>query len=150
MFDEGLNTIFLAGKGDTIFRSYEFSPSGLEKSSEFLSSPSAPITGVCMLPKRVCDIRNIEVCRLLKLTTEAVIPISFKVPRADHLKVYFHDDIYPPVRSKTAKVSILDWQDKNVSKSIFQPDLESLKPPDMTCVSERPMEELIPSASNVS
>jgi hypothetical protein len=120
----------------------------VEKCCDYASSRD-PIAGICMLPKKVCDIRSIEVSRLLKLTTDSVIPISFHVPRADYLKDYFHDDIYLSIRSTTLTkgVSIDDWKNLDTPMELFQPLLESMKPEGMMNVSEKPIAPL-PSESN--
>jgi coronin-7 len=157
LFDETMNTIFLAGKGDTVIRTYEMLfleettptpgtlPSMLEKSTDFQSSIE-PIAGICMIPKRTCDVRNVEVARLLKLTTDALVPISFKVPRADHLKAYFHDDLYPPVRAARSLATVPDWESAETDPSVFEPILESLQPEDMVAISTAPVEPT-PSAT---
>ena len=151
LFDETMNTLFLAGKGDTIVRTYEMLfldettpgsaatgpstlPSMLEKSTDFQSS-SDPVAGICMMPKHACDVRNVEVARLLKLTTDALTPISFKVPRADHLKAYFHDDLFPPVRAQRSLATAPDWECEDTDVSLFQPILESLQPDGMEAIS---------------
>jgi len=149
MFDETMNTVFLVGKGDTIIRTYEMifleettpgvapalsNPSLLEKSTDFQSNIE-PFAGVCMLPKRCCDVRNVEVARVLKLTSDAVTPISFKVPRADHLKAYFHDDLFPPVRARSSLATVPDWESADADVSLFQPILESLQPEGMPAIS---------------
>jgi hypothetical protein len=36
---------------------------------------------VCLVPKRGLDVMNTEVIRLLKLTSNAIVPVSFQVPR---------------------------------------------------------------------
>lgn len=183
MYDEGLNTLFIAGKGDTTLRGYEIvhllhdvdanaetvetatnleeaSSSSVqksctmefEKSLDFQTTPSEPFAGICLLPKRLCDFRNIEVARFLKLSTDAVIPMTFTVPRADHLKKYFHDDIFPPVRSKQSELTVDDWTSPDTPAMLFQPITESLstgfnddgseivnisdKPPDVVAPSE--------------
>jgi hypothetical protein len=41
----------------------------------------------------------VEVCRVLRLTTASVDPISFVLPRSDALKRYFQDDVFPPARA---------------------------------------------------
>merc|ERR1711871_754660 len=141
MFDEGLGVCYVAGKGDTIIRSYELtfledtSSATCVKASDFQSSKN-PIAGICLLPKRLVDVRKIEVSRMLKLTTDSVLPISFTVPRADILKSYFQDDIYLPIRSKTPSAHITDWTG---SESInLAPVMESLQPEGMTSVSHKP------------
>lgn len=166
MFDEGLNVVYLAGKGDTIVRAYEIAnladaaapgstnvPSSyfFDKCCEFQTGRD-PIAGICMLPKRICDVRSVEVSRLLKLTSEAVVPLHFRVPRAEHLKDFFHDDIYLPIRSKHTEVVVSDWTsapfvDIGASNPIFAPITESMQPSDMQKASERPVEPL-PSTSN--
>jgi len=50
--------------------------------------------GASLLPKQANDLANCEVLRLLKLTDNAVQPVSFTVPRKEKLK--FHEDLYPP------------------------------------------------------
>jgi hypothetical protein len=144
LFDETMNSVFLVGKGDTILRTYEMlfleenvpgaMPSMLEKSTDFQSSIE-PVAGICMLPKRTCDVRNVEVARLLKLTTDALIPISFRVPRADHLKAFFHDDLYPPVRAARSLATAPEWASEDTDVTIFQPILESLQPEGMAAIS---------------
>lgn len=149
MFDETMNTVFLVGKGDTIIRTYEMifleettpgvtpqlsNPSLLEKSTDFQSNIE-PFAGVCMLPKRCCDVRNVEVARVLKLTSDSVTPISFKVPRADHLKAYFHDDLFAPVRARSSLATVPDWESTDSDLSLFQPILESLQPEGMAPIS---------------
>ena len=104
-----------------------------------------------MLPKRMVDLRAVEVNRFLKLSTDTVTSISFHVPRADYLKEYFHNDIYLPVRSCTeSNATVYDW--KNIANipsndTIFNPIMESLKPENMMNVTEKPVSPL-PSESN--
>eukprot|EP01039_Chlorochromonas_danica_P002620 gene2620-2863_t len=147
LYDEGLNVVFLAGKGDTILRAFEISSLGVEgdymmdRCVDFQNGME-PIAGVAMLPKRCCDVRSVEVARLLKLTKDSVSTISFKVPRAEHLKPYFQDDIYRPVRSLLSQVSVDDWMNVEVPPSFFQPQFESIQPEDMIKASEKPAEPL--------
>lgn len=145
LYDEGLNVVFLAGKGDTILRAFEISSLGedfmMDRCVDFQNGME-PIAGVAMLPKRCCDVRSVEVARLLKLTKESVSTISFRVPRAEHLKPYFQDDIYRPVRSLLSQVSVDDWVNPEVPASFFQPQFESIQPEDMIKASEKPAEPL--------
>jgi hypothetical protein len=156
LFDETMNTLFVAGKGDTVIRTFELLfleettsstsssssastadkvlPSFMEKLPDFQSSAD-PIAGVCMLPKRCCAVREVEVCRLLKLTTDALTPISYKVPRADHLKAFFHDDLYAPCRARRSLAAVADWESADTDPSVFQPLLESLQPEGMQAIS---------------
>ena len=145
-YDEN-NVVFVAGKGDTIIKFYELSfveDSNVtcEKANEFQTSRE-PIAGICLLPKREVDVRNVEIASMLKLTNDAVIPISYKVPRAEHLKQYFQDDLYPSVvKAVTPNHSITDWMQtccRNTSNVKLEPSLIPLKPEDMINLSEKPM-----------
>lgn len=171
MYDEGLNVVYVAGKGDTMIRGYELSslttdPSTdtkegggekgekeyhymMEKCFDYQVQGRDTIAGICMLPKRVVDIRAVEVSRILKLSNDSVNEIHFHVPRADYLKDYFHDDIYLPIRSNTeSKGTIYDWKSStSENNELFAPVLESLKPEGMINVSEKPVTPL-PSESN--
>ena len=155
MFDPSMGVCFIAGKGDTIVRAYEMNmmvPEGrdavavsCEKSSEFSGSMDrTTFTGVCMLPKRTCDIRNIECARLLKLTTESVVPVSLTLPRAENLKQYFQDDIFRPLPSSSqhhVAGDFADWLNSNDNEHFIGPFMESLQPVGMTPLSEKPAEE---------
>eukprot|EP00601_Ochromonadales_sp_CCMP2298_P034828 CAMPEP_0173351316 /NCGR_PEP_ID=MMETSP1144-20121109/15388_1 /TAXON_ID=483371 /ORGANISM="non described non described, Strain CCMP2298" /LENGTH=334 /DNA_ID=CAMNT_0014299393 /DNA_START=31 /DNA_END=1035 /DNA_ORIENTATION=+ len=153
LWDEDMRTLFLAGKGDTVVRSFELLfleettaasspapsqfPFAVEKSTDFQTS-SEPIAGLCLLPKRCCDVGSVEVARLLKLTSSAMLPLSYKVPRAAHLSGFFHDDVYPPTRSRTALATLADWTDLSADVCVFTPLLESLQPADMVALSDAP------------
>ena len=169
MWDEDTSVCYLAGKGDTIVRHYELfsfaqasnaeegdgdSSSGgaggavagggiqCEKCSEFQTS-RAPIAGICMLPKRLCDVSNVQISRFLKLTTDSVVPYHYTLPRADNLKEFFQDDIFPLTRSKTPSLSAADWLARGVSgeEGALEPVLESLKPEGKIPLSQRPAEQ---------
>ena len=152
LYDEGTGVCLLAGKGDRIVRFFELSflrevevgaggdgtekdGATFEKCSEF-QTVGDPIAGICVLPKSSCDVRKVEVARVLKLTGDAVQPISFTVPRAESLKKYFQDDIFPPTRSKTPSATAAEWA--NGSANTLAPLLHSLRPEDMVNVSEKP------------
>lgn len=91
-YDEDTKMLYLGGKGDGNIRYYELEN---EKPyvfpiTEHRSSVSAK--GIYMLPKRAADVMKCEVARFLKLTTSAVEPLHFYVPRKSES---FQDDIFP-------------------------------------------------------
>jgi coronin-1B/1C/6 len=55
-----------------------------------------------MLPKRVVNVNECEVTRLLKLTTSTVEPLRFIIPRKSDL---FQSDIFPDARAPKAALS---------------------------------------------
>lgn len=80
-YDADTKMLYLAGKGDGNIRYYELENEKpyVYPLDEYRSSKSSK--GVTMLPKRACDVMRCEVARFLKLTTSAVEPLHFYVPR---------------------------------------------------------------------
>ena len=149
----------------------------VDKCNEYASQGDSPFSGMCLLPSRTCDVHQVEVVRLLKLSSDSVTPMSFTVPRAEHLKSYFQDDLYRSVRSNQPSYTIADWTQKttttatsssttsgaSISSSLnttqpndicsslhyaFKPKFQSLKPSNMINLSQRPVEEALLSAKN--
>eukprot|EP01031_Cornospumella_fuschlensis_P023800 gene23800-28824_t len=136
LYDEALGVVFLVGKGDTIVRGYELVNMDevmvFDKVFDFPTSAS-PFAGACMLPKHALQVRDVEVTRILKLTPDSIIPISFKMPRADHRAAFFQDDLFPPVRWGGATVE--DWVEGRELKSVYT----DLCPADMQKLSLQPV-----------
>eukprot|EP00605_Chrysophyceae_sp_TOSAG23-4_P000828 GSChrysophyteH1.ASY1.ANO1.918.1 assembled CDS len=162
MYDASMGAAFVVGKGDSIMRVYEIEMAVaadesvhalVAKACEFPTAPDrTTYTGMCMLPKRGCDIKKIECARILKLTTSSVQPLSISLPRADNLKGFFQDDVYLPVRSQQRFHSAGDykkWLSGEADDSVLiEPYLESLQPEGMVPLSEKPKEE--PKVSRVT
>jgi hypothetical protein len=152
LFDESSSVCIVAGKGDTLVRYYECSflnetsdtfGATCERGTDFQSNSREPIAGICLMQKRACNVMNVEVAKLLKLTVDAVIPITFTVPRAEPLKAYFQDDVFGPVRSKLSSYSVADW----LSGGHHELSLESLKPEGIQNLSEKPVEAPVTPSS---
>jgi len=91
-YDEDTKMLYLAGKGDGNIRYYEMVD---EKPWEFFLSEyksADPQRGIAFLPKRACNINDVEVARAFKLHNTMIEPISFTVPRKSDV---FQEDIYP-------------------------------------------------------
>ncbi|XP_049647108.1 coronin-7-like isoform X1 [Accipiter gentilis] len=134
-YDEDTGVVFLTGKGDTRVFLYEVTPEPpyfLECNS-FTSNE--PHKGFIFLPKTVCEVREVEFARALRLGQSTLEPVAFHVPRVK--KEYFQDDIYPPTRV---------WWEPALSGSAWlagkdgQQRHASMRPADMTPVSEAPKE----------
>jgi len=146
LYDEGTSTAFLTARGDRTLKIVEINTA--EGSENILNcndfQPSGdPTCGIGMLPKRVCDVRSVEVCRLLRLTTTSLEPISFILPRADKLKEYFQDDVFLPARSKIPTLTCEQW----LSGDNAEPALMSLQPENMIPVSQKPPEPVRPTST---
>uniref|UniRef100_A0AAX7V134 Coronin n=1 Tax=Astatotilapia calliptera TaxID=8154 RepID=A0AAX7V134_ASTCA len=134
-YDPDTSVVILTGKGDTRVYIYEIVPEDpyfIECSS--FNSPE-PHKGLAFLPKTECNVRDVEVAVGLMLTKTTIEPVAFKVPRVK--KEFFQDDVYSdtavwwePALTGSAWLSGSNDQHKKIS----------LKPKDMTPVSEAPKE----------
>lgn len=134
-YDPDTSVVILTGKGDTRVHIYEIVPETpyfMECSS--FNTPE-PHKGLAFLPKTECNVRDVEIAAGLMLTKTTVEPVVFKVPRVK--KEFFQDDVYPdttvwwePALTASAWLSGSNGQHKKIS----------LKPKDMTPVSEAPKE----------
>ncbi|XP_014881331.1 coronin-7-like isoform X3 [Poecilia latipinna] len=134
-YDPDTSVVILTGKGDTRVYIYELVPEDpyfIECSS--FNSPE-PHKGLAFLPKTECNVRDVEIAVGLMLTKTTIEPVAFRVPRVK--KEFFQDDVYPdtavwwePALTASAWLSGSNGQHKKLS----------LKPKDMTPVSEAPKE----------
>uniref|UniRef100_A0A665VCV2 Coronin n=1 Tax=Echeneis naucrates TaxID=173247 RepID=A0A665VCV2_ECHNA len=134
-YDPDTNVIILTGKGDTRVHIYEIVPEDpyfMECSS--FHSPE-PHKGLAFLPKTECNVRDVEIAVGLMLSKTTIEPVAFRVPRVK--KEFFQDDVYTdtavwwePVLTASAWLSGSNGQHKKIS----------LKPKNMTAVSEAPKE----------
>uniref|UniRef100_A0A8C2XFJ8 Coronin n=1 Tax=Cyclopterus lumpus TaxID=8103 RepID=A0A8C2XFJ8_CYCLU len=134
-YDPDTGVVILSAKGETRVHIYEIVPEDpyfMECSS--FNSPE-PLKGFAFLPKSECNVRDVEIAVGLMLTKAAIEPVAFKVPRVK--KEFFQDDVYTdtavcwePALTASAWLSGSNGQHKKIS----------LKPKDMTPVSEAPKE----------
>ncbi|XP_032442849.1 coronin-7-like isoform X3 [Xiphophorus hellerii] len=134
-YDPDTSVVILSGKGDTRVYIYELVPEDpyfIECSS--FNSPE-PHKGLAFLPKTECNVRDVEIAVGLMLSKTTIEPVAFRVPRVK--KEFFQDDVYPdtavwwePALTASAWLSGSNGQHKKLS----------LKPKDMTPVSEAPKE----------
>ncbi|XP_060945712.1 coronin-7 [Limanda limanda] len=134
-YDPDNSVVILTGKGDTRVHVYEIvteEPYFMECSS--FMSPE-PLKGLAFLPKTECSVREVEIAVGLMLTKTAVEPVAFRVPRVK--KEFFQDDVFPDTAEcwKPA-LTASAW----LSGSNGKHNKISLKPKDMTPVSEAPKE----------
>eukprot|EP01061_Rhynchopus_euleeides_P032552 TRINITY_DN540_c0_g1_i1.p1 TRINITY_DN540_c0_g1~~TRINITY_DN540_c0_g1_i1.p1 ORF type:complete len:460 (+),score=204.99 TRINITY_DN540_c0_g1_i1:60-1439(+) len=106
--DEDTNMLYLSGKGDGNIRYYELWNEETPITELDCFSSSTPAKGVCMLPKLGCNIRECEVARIMKLETNAIVPISFKLPRKT-AATEFQEDLYPPTSAPEPAMSANDF-----------------------------------------
>mmetsp|Transcript_35983 Transcript_35983/g.62205 ORF Transcript_35983/g.62205 Transcript_35983/m.62205 type:complete len:439 (-) Transcript_35983:316-1632(-) len=107
-YDEDTSVLYLAGKGDGNVRYYEILPENplLFKLSEY--SSTTPAKGMAFIPKRGCNVMKCETARGLKLTSNAIEPLSFIVPRKSDA---FQEDIFPPTFAGVPACTSDEWLD---------------------------------------
>lgn len=131
-FDEDINVLYLCGKGDTTIQPVEVLPSNnqpLFLLSRFESPAATPQQGVSFMPKRVLNVREMEIGRCWRLTPTHIEPISFTVPRTR--REYFHDDIFPLSRDlERATMTGDEWF--NGAEELVPPKSVDLMPQGMT------------------
>jgi WD40 repeat protein len=120
-FDNDTSVLFLAGKGDGNIRYYEVVDEApyIHFLTEYKSA--TPQRGMGWTPKLAMDLSGCEIARMLKLTANAVEPVSFSVPRKSDI---FQEDLYPPTFSGEPALSAKEW---NAGKN-GEPKLIQLKP----------------------
>ena len=98
-------------QGDSSVRWFEFQ----DAAGKFFSWAGSPVAtdspqrGAALLPKRAVDVMAGEVNRVLKLAQNAIVPISFVVPRKSYS--VFHDDIFPDTVGAASGTTADAWFD---------------------------------------
>ncbi|KAI9099888.1 hypothetical protein DFS34DRAFT_648832 [Phlyctochytrium arcticum] len=132
-YDEDTHLLYLTGRGESYTLIFEITDDEPKQVARF-DSPGLQ-QGIAFLPKRTCDVRNIEVAKGFRLTQNCIESISLTVPRLK--REYFQDDIFVPTRNtEKPGITLERWlQGEN-------PDFETidLRPSDMKLLSEAPVE----------
>jgi hypothetical protein len=81
-FDFDSRLLYLPSAGGSFIPLYQISPDQSPHIEHLnLFQTASDTTGFVLLPKRAGDVRKVEVQRALKLTKDAVLPITYSVPR---------------------------------------------------------------------
>uniref|UniRef100_A0A671T8H5 Coronin n=1 Tax=Sinocyclocheilus anshuiensis TaxID=1608454 RepID=A0A671T8H5_9TELE len=104
LFDPDSGLLIVSGNGESVIDCFE-----VNSSEPFLSQVSHCLTdvltrGVALVPKLALDVSCCEVLRLMQLTDNFIVPISYQVPRKD-----FHVDLYPDTVGHTPAMTAEDW-----------------------------------------
>ncbi|KAI9762240.1 MAG: Coronin-like protein crn1 [Chaenotheca gracillima] len=144
-WDEGTQSLYLAGKGDGNIRYFEYANDKFEFLSEYKSGE--PQRGIAFMPKRAINTHENEVMRAYKTVNDSYIePISFIVPRRAEV---FQGDIYPPTTGDQPGVSASDWF---AGKNALPPkvDLESIYAGEEPVVVPATQKESLSSIANAA
>jgi coronin-1B/1C/6 len=120
-YDPDNSILYLSGKGDASIRYFELVKEKpyLHALSEFRDTKSQQ--GVAWLPKRACDTTKCEIALCLRLMKEAIVPISFQVPRKSDL---FQKDLFPDAYAGVPSLEAREY----LSGQNAGPKLKSMKP----------------------
>lgn len=124
-FDEDINVLYLASKGESTVRYYEIQNDDVFELSQYRSSQSTK--GIGFMPKRACKVMACESARAFKFTQGPsgdgiVEPLSFLVPRK--APEIFQADIYPPTFAGVPSHTADEW----LAGSNAAPMVKSLDP----------------------
>ncbi|WVQ70262.1 uncharacterized protein L199_008488 [Kwoniella botswanensis] len=135
VYDPDTSILYVWGKGERVIQAYEISlNSSGEKIIKLPSfTASSPQLGLVFLPKRMVDVKKVEVAKCLRLTGKTLEEVSFSIPR--NKPDFFQDDIYiPTIDVESYVISAPEWlEGKNVP-----PRKIDLKPDDMKPLSQAP------------
>ena len=111
LYDVSSHLLFLVGTGSRHIWSYEVDSiaATMQANLPFLMTGTGTIGGVSLLPKTMCNVRDVELARLLVATPDDVQQVSFSLPRAQKLKEFFQDDVFGLVPKQEPSVTATQW-----------------------------------------
>ncbi|CAG0916716.1 unnamed protein product [Notodromas monacha] len=125
LYDSDTEMLFLSARGETGISFAEIASNvptvRLKAMSDFGTKAA------CLAPKRSLSVMTGEVNRLYQLSSKALIPLNFIVPRKSYRD--FHADLFPPTRAvDSALVPDLWLQGKNIPTLKISLDPAQVKP----------------------
>jgi coronin-7 len=134
-YDEDIGVLYVSGKGSGWIKCYEIVPEA--PYIHYLTEQASPTpnSGVCAFPKKVVDVRKVEVGKFLRLSKDRVEPVLWSTPRTR--KEFFQDDVYPDTRDGSPVASASEFFGSDSSRT-FAPRLTSLRPAGMDRLSDAP------------
>ena len=83
VYDPDTSILYIWGKGERQIQAFEVHPEHAAEPIAKLPSYTAglPQLGVAFLPKRVVDVRKVEITRALRLTAKTMEEVIFSIPR---------------------------------------------------------------------
>ncbi|KAI8884390.1 DUF1900-domain-containing protein [Backusella circina FSU 941] len=109
MYDEDTETIYMISRGDATVHSLQISDvyTNPTIAPNMACGSNATIYGAALLPKHSLDVMHTEIARLMAVTENSVIPISYQVPRKSYLD--FHFDLYPDTKGTESPLTGKEW-----------------------------------------
>jgi len=132
LYDEDNGMMYIAAKGDGTIYYYELMNEAPYGELVGKHQTSVPQTAAVALPKTDCDVKGVEVLKILKLTQKTLEPIILSIPRTRN--EFFQDDLYPPTRANRSVLSADEW----FGGANKEPALADLQPAGMIKLSDAP------------
>ncbi|XP_060082621.1 coronin-7-like [Ylistrum balloti] len=105
-YDRDTSMLFFIGKGDNQIKYCELTDKSPFINENFIER-TEQIKGAAMVPKRLMNVMEGEVNRLLLLTSSAIIPTPYIVPRKSYKD--YHEDLFPDTSSGEPTLSSSSW-----------------------------------------
>ncbi|KAI8646498.1 hypothetical protein BD408DRAFT_410318 [Parasitella parasitica] len=91
-YDPDCQILFVAGRGDRTIHTYHLEDTTLTDISKIEGTTLQQ--GFAFLPKKTCNVKEIEIDRFYRLTPNKIEPFGIHVPKAR--PEYFQDDVFVP------------------------------------------------------
>lgn len=107
-YDEDCKMLYVAAKSETTINYFE-----LTEKSPFLSQGpnlyrgTLQHKGMAMVPKRALVVMGCEIARLLQLTQNAIVPISYCIQQKSYRD--FHGDLFPDTKGEVPSMTATQW-----------------------------------------
>ncbi|XP_071951784.1 coronin-7-like [Antedon mediterranea] len=121
-YDPDTKMLFVASKGATTVLYMEVTDKQPYLTSNATYMGTAQQRGIAMVPKRALNVISCEVNRLLQLTQNAILPLSYEVPRRSHRE--FASELFPDTPGNVSAMTVDEWfdgQNKEVAKISLDP-----------------------------
>ncbi|KAI8992251.1 hypothetical protein BDB01DRAFT_841611 [Pilobolus umbonatus] len=129
--DRDCRILYTAGRGDTTIHTFEIEQDKITALPRIETSSLQQ--GFSFFPKRYCNVMDVEIDKLVRLTPTHIETIGIRVPRAR--PEYFQDDIFVPTPNiEKPGQSASDW----IAGNDASLELISLQPKETTPLSEAP------------
>lgn len=108
LFDYDTSLVYLYSKGESSLKFFELSPTG---EPHFIDGQNmmlnGPISGATLVNKRNLNVMEAEINRLLCISNDTIVPVSYQVPRKSYRD--FHEDLFPLVDDDHTELTSSQW-----------------------------------------
>ncbi|KAG2226914.1 hypothetical protein INT45_010193, partial [Circinella minor] len=124
LYDEDTETMYLIGRGDTTIRSMQISDLITRPTMDenMACGTMTSIYGATLMRKQSLHVMQAEIARVLTVVENAIMPVSFEVPRKQYLD--FHADLFPDTKGNVPGLTASEWlagENKLVEKVSLDP-----------------------------